>query len=427
MDAKIHTELGRLRRIVIHRPGPEIDLMLPINIEAYREVDSGIEANPDYLLFDDLVLLSRIRSEHDSLTSVLRASCGDADTLELRLMVRELLSDGDTRKQVIDEAVAEEEKIWSHTIDKDHLTKLYSLGPQDLERAFFKGQLPEGERIFKWPAPNVLFARDLAAVVGKNVVLTYARKRARRREMILSRALATKHKAFEGLKPIDIGPHVSDPAIEGGDIMVLSPNQVAIGVGQRTNMESAQEAGRQLLQNGVDQVYLVEIRVSRSTMHLDTVFTLVDSSTCLAHTPLIQTEGAVQVQTMERASEGQATLRSRKGSFLSVLAEDGLRFDAIACGGDSPWQQEREQWSDGANAFALAPSKILLYARNEHTLRGLNARGFEVFTPGDFCRNAALLLSDPNRKVVVAIEGPELSRGRGGPRCLTLPILRDEL
>jgi arginine deiminase len=427
MTAQIQTELGRLRRIVIHRPGPEIDLMLPENIEAYREGKEGVEPNPDYLLFDDLVLLSRIRSEHDRLTSVLRAACGDANTLELRLMVRDLLSDGVLRTQLIDEAVADEEKTWGQKVDPTHLEILRGLGPQDLERAFLKGQLPDGQRVFKWPAPNVLFARDLAAVVGQNVVLTYARKRARSREMILSRALARHHKAFEGLHPVDIGQSVSDPAIEGGDIMVLSPHQVAIGVGQRTNMESAQEAGRQLMQRGIEQVYLVELRVSRSTMHLDTVFTLVDSTTCLAHTPLIQTEGAVQIQSLERDGSGGSRVRSRTGSFLSVLAEDGLEFDAVACGGEDPGQQQREQWSDGANAFALAPSKILLYARNEHTLRGLNSRGFEVFTPEDFCRNATLLLSDPNRKVVVAIEGPELSRGRGGPRCLTLPIARDLL
>jgi arginine deiminase len=261
--------------------------------------------------------------------------------------------------------------------------------------------------------------------VGSNVVLTYARKSARSREMILCRALARHHAAFQGLHPIDVGPHVSDPAIEGGDIMVLSKNQVAIGVGQRTNMESAMEAARQLLQRGIDQVYLVEIRVSRSTMHLDTVFTLVDEDTCLAFTPLMSDAGAVKVQTVESDGSEGARVRARTGSFLSVLAEDNLRFDAVSCGGNDPGQQVREQWSDGANAFALAPSKILLYARNEHTLRGLNSRGFEVFTPKDFCRNAAMLLGDSARKVVVAIEGPELSRGRGGPRCLTLPICRD--
>ena len=410
---------------MVHKPGPELDRMLPENLEAHRQDTSGVWIeNPDYLLFDDLVQLSRLRTEHAVIQEVLRATCGKANTLLFRDRVRALLHAEEARERTIEEIVKAERALYKRTISPAHVDSLGAMDPQELTQVFLSGCGPDGAQYLSWPAPNVLFARDLGAVVGEHILLTYAKKPARYRDMILSRAMFEMLPEFAGTRCLDIGELVADPAIEGGDVIVLSEDKVAIGVGQRTTWESAKAAANLLLKAGIQAVYLVEIQEARSTMHLDTVFTFVDFGLCLLFTPLMAKEGQVQTTSLTLDDSGAVKETKRKGLFLEVLREDGLELDVIPCGGDDPVHQAREQWSDGANAFALGPGKILLYARNERTLQNMNAFGFRIVTPEELIRNATYYLDTPELKIVVAVEGPELSRGRGGPRCLTLPLVR---
>ncbi|PHS14818.1 MAG: hypothetical protein COA86_15615, partial [Kangiella sp.] len=209
---------------------------------------------------------------------------------------------------------------------------LGDLDPHNLVRALIQGVLPNGTSVLRHPSPNIMFTRDLGVIVGQARLLTFAAKPARRREMRLSRALMRHHPVFGDGPLLDISQHVASPALEGGDVLVLSADQVAIGVGARTDERSARAAAALLHSTGVSEVHLVKLRASRATMHLDTVFTLIDDAHCLAFGPLVTQKSAAQVTTLQsNGSESQRT-----GSLLDVLAESGLPLTPIYCGDAHP-------------------------------------------------------------------------------------------
>src|SRR6185436_16002447 len=229
------------------------------------------------------------------------------------------------------------------------------------------------------PVPNYFFQRDPMAVVGDRLVISSMATEAREREPLLTRTIVRYHPDFAGLQVFDIdtppsgapehNPFFPYPDLEGGDILVASPEIVLVGLSERTNRRGAEVLAEYLRKKETSfrHLILVELPRKRSYMHLDTVFTLIDRRTCLAHRPIIAPGGpeSAHVYTVDlRAEHLTFTLRS---SLLEVLAE--LAVD-----------QEREQWTDGANSFAIAPGVIMLYRRNRRTLDELGRRGWRVLS-----------------------------------------------
>ena len=420
----VASEIGPLELVVTSRPGAEFDHMVPENLERYRPGPGGLPVhNPDYLLFDDLVLLSALKREHATLVSILTAVTGTAGHVDFRWLLASALGTEPARREVIDGTLALERELYGvdEATCEAARVELDGLDATRLADALVTGAVPHGpSRLLRWPAPNTLFARDLAATVGGAFVLTYAAEPARRRDMLLMRTVLRHHRLLRDVPRVDIGEHEGE-TLEGGDVHVVDARCVLVGVGVRTTMAAVRRLAPMLFARGVEVVLACQMPRRRAAMHIDTLFTRIDGDRCLIFPPLVETPEALGIRITRITPTGEADAGA---DLLAALAAVGVPLTPIYCGGADPVAWSREQWSDGANAFALAPGVIVCYGRNEYTLRALNAAGYAIVEPGVFIANAPLYVGQSHGAVAVALRGHELVRGRGGPRCLTLPMRR---
>lgn len=425
MPIKVDSEIGRLRRVLVHRPGREIDWMVPSMMGS--------------LLFDDILDGEEAREEHDVFRKVLRQA--GVEVLEAQSLLADVLADEAVKRRLLDELEAEYGAPFSLA------RRLYELPPEELAGVLIGGirshepTLNAGHQhpFDLDPVPNYFFQRDPQVVLGDRVVISSMATPAREREPLLARTFFEHHPALSGISAlfeIDVppsgapqhNPNFPYPNLEGGDVMVVSPEIVMAGLSERTNRRGIEVLAEYLRREETSFRYLimVELPRKRSYMHLDTVFTLIDRNLCLAHLPVILPGGpeSAHVYTVDlHAKNLTFTVRS---SLLKVLGELGLDLEIVPCGGpDEPIDQEREQWTDGANAFAIAPGLILLYRRNRKTLEELARRGWRVISDEEAAAGKHDLLG--GGPAVISLWSNELSRARGGPHCMTMAIERDPL
>ncbi len=425
MPIRVDSEIGRLRRVLVHRPGREIDWMVPSMMES--------------LLFDDILDGDEGREEHDIFRRVFVQA--GVEVLDSQDLLAGVLAEEAARKRLLDELEAEYGAPFSL------VRRLYDLEPEALATALVEGiRAPAevsdaGRKVFfdLYPMPNYFFTRDPQVVMGSRIVISSMATPAREREPLLARTIFEHHPALAGhdaLYEIDVpptgapqhDPYFPYPSLEGGDVLVASPEILLVGLSERTNRRGIEVLAGYLrrVQTSFRHLIMVELPRKRSYMHLDTVFTLIDRNLCLVHMPVILPGGpeAAHVYTVDlHAKDLTFTLRS---SLLKVLAELGLELDMVPCGGPlEAIDQEREQWTDGANAFAIAPGLILLYRRNRKTLDELSRRGWRILSEEEALSGKYDLLDAGPTAVALAFS--ELSRARGGPRCMTMPLERDPL
>jgi len=406
MNINISSETDLLKAVIVHTPGREVSLVNP-----------GLK---EELLFDDIIFENDARKEHLEMLNVFKAAMpADGRVYEITDLALECFQSQDVRAEFIEMMNRELPFENIHTIEQD----LLKLDPEMLLKFVVEGTI--GGQFNLQPAPNLLFTRDLAAVVGDGIILSRAAKHARSREFLLIRIIAKYHPLFEPIKNnvVSIGKKQS---IEGGDVLVVSDKIVMIGMSERTSFSGLMSVAGKMHARGVEHVLAVDIPKQRSSMHLDTIFTFTDHNECVAFPPAIieQTHNVVDL------FSGGEFIQSRQCNTVKDALEEltGKSFTFIKCGGDDPVSQFREQWTDGANLFAMAPGVVLGYGRNTETFRAMKAHGYKHMNQYEFVEEykGKGISPDNSEKIAVSFEGHELCRGRGGARCMTLPILRSK-
>lgn len=422
MRLNVTSEIGRLKSVLVHLPGREIDLMIPPMMAQ--------------LLFDDILYGQVAREEHRRFQQLIRFIADDV--YDLQDLLEEVLENPDIREEIVQDLsrrnrLSKKLTGWLLEQPAGALAEVLITGiPTDRG----SGDLPTFNL---FPIPNLFFMRDPQVVLGDRVVVSSMATQARRREALLSKYVFENHKEFSGSDTFWVDFMEDEPerpmpkhapTIEGGDVLIPRRDIILVGVTERTNKAGVEHLMKELRKAnaGVETVIVVEMPKQRSFMHLDTVFTFISRNECLIYPPVILPGGqqAARVTTVDLTRKRAISYVEQK-SLLDALKKNGFDLQPIYCGGKSALDQQREQWTDGANAFALAPGVILLYERNVRTAEELARHGYHIVYEDDLLLGRTELETWTDKKYALQIAGHELSRARGGPRCMTMPLEREEV
>ncbi len=388
------SEVGRLRTVLLHRPGAELKRLTP--------------RNSADLLFDGIPWVERAQQEHDAFADALRGH--GVEVLYLRDLLEEALTATAARDAVIEHTVAD--LRLGATLRSAVQAHLSALDPAGLADVFINGLAHEeltGGNGLVWrlmdrhdfvvpPLPNLLFTRDSSVWLRDSVAITSPSMPARQRETWLTEAIYRHHPRFASSVAV-YSP--GEEWLEGGDVLLLAPGVVAIGVGQRTTPAGAETLAARLFEHGLaESVLVVPIAQDRATMHLDTVCTMVDVDAVVMYPPVADT---LVAHTMTAGDGGTVHVDPPEPFLRAAAKAMGIDTLRVIDTGLDPVTAEREQWDDGNNTLAIAPRLAVAYERNVETNARLEHAGIEV----------------------VRIAGSELGSGRGGPRCMSCPIRRD--
>ncbi len=404
----VGSEIGQLRRVLLHRPELSLERLTPSNCEE--------------LLFDDVLRVQVAGKEHDYFAQVLRNN--NIEVLLLKSLLAETLENPEAVKWVLDRQCSKY-RLGS-TLAESLRAYLKDQLPMDMAtillggitRQEFKKEVPSLAYALKDPydfiippLPNHLFTRDTSCWIYNGVSVNPMAKSARRRETVHLRAIYNFHPMFNKSKfHFWLGNHdyfYDHMTIEGGDVLVIGNGYVLIGMGERTTPQAVESLAKNLFkQHAAKKIIAVQLPQSRAAMHLDTVMTMLDRDCFTVFPQIINDKTRHFILEPGNSKTIKVNASEPKGTLFQTLAEllEVTQIRCVETGGNT-YQQEREQWNDANNVLTIRPGVVIGYERNLYTIEKMQAAGITVHT----------------------IPGDELGRGRGGARCMSCPIERDDI
>lgn len=413
LNIEVNSEIGKLEAVMLHTPGAEVENMTPRNAQR--------------ALYSDILNLSIAQKEYEQVSGVLNKF---TKTYQIADLLCELLDKHEEREALIGKICVSEEVT-------EYFEYLMDMSSKALTKVLIEG-LParintltaylKDDYYALQPLYNFYFTRDASVSIGNKVLVCKMASKVRMRESFICEAIFRSKRVFDCdvLNAHDFQPGNNEVYMEGGDILVAREDILLVGSGTRTSSQGIDMLINRLCKSGCTEKKHIIVQQlpdsPESFIHLDMVFTLLDADKAMVFEPLILGEN--QFQTVHMIIEnGKVSKIKSVNNIPSILKKLGMEVDTVICGGSADeWNQEREQWHSGANLFALAPGKVMAYARNVHTLNELDKIGFEIIPAWDVISGKKEIQKIKN--CVVTIEGSELPRGGGGARCMTMPLRR---
>ena len=402
----VNSEIGKLKKVMLHRPGKELEHLMPEYL--------------DRLLFDDIPYLRIAQEEHDSFADILRQN--DVEVVYLSDIVAESIVNQDVRDELIAELINDAGITTSR--ERDILTDYFrSLDTKAMIEKMMAGirkteiQQVEGKSLGDFlrnlnndypfildPMPNLYFTRDPFASIGNGVSIHKMFTETRHRETLFAKFIFQYHPLYKDTQVwYDRNENFS---LEGGDILILNQETIAVGISQRTHENAIEKFAQKILteESHFKKILAINIPKQRTFMHLDTVFTMVDHDKFTIHPNIMRD---MDVFVIERGGDRRIKITQETGSLEDILKHH-LNLDKVTlikCGSNNVIDSAREQWNDGSNTLAIAPGEVIVYSRNYVTNEILQENGIKTYV----------------------MPSSELSRGRGGPRCMSMPLIREDL
>ncbi len=404
---QVYSEIGKLKKVLLHKPGKEIENLTPDLM--------------DRLLFDDIPYLEVARQEHDAFANIFRNN--GVEVVYLEDLAAEAISNKDIKNEFIGEFIDEaniksgkkKELVREYLIncpsDKKMIHKMMEgirkNDIKDYQKTSLTDMIESNYPFMVDPMPNLYFTRDPFATIGSGISLNQMKTVTRSRETLFAKYIFKYHKMFRDENIPFWYDRVEKASIEGGDQLVLSDKVIAIGISERTEASSIEKLAKNIFKTdeGFDVVLAFDIPKKRAFMHLDTVFTMVDFDKFTIHPEI---EGPLTVYSLRRGDGPDNLIIEKETMELRDILSKYLKVDnvtLIRCGAGNIIDAAREQWNDGSNTLAIAPGEVIVYSRNYVTNRLLEEHGIKLHI----------------------MPSSELSRGRGGPRCMSMPLFRERV